>query len=174
MSQSTKMKKAIIQNVLPKLVENGFYGSYPNMYRKYEDRLEMICFGPYKYGNAIGIEASVVYLNEDEENDNILHKSYTFEGRTVDLNTITTADCKIIYVLKGKYNDVFYYTDVYKHFGIYEGVSEKKKDTFKKGLFTRKVQTADDHIYDKVCEEINSKMYKVYKWLEKNNTPKKR
>lgn len=80
MSQSTKMKKAIIQNVLPKLVENGFYGNYPNMYRKYEDRLEMICFGPYKYGNAIGIEASVVYINEDEENDNILHKLYTFEG----------------------------------------------------------------------------------------------
>ena len=27
--------------------------------------------------------------------------------------------------------------------------------------------------YDKVCEEINSKMHKVYKWLEKNKSPKK-
>ena len=54
-----------------------------------------------------------------------------------------------------------------------QGVSEKRRDSFKKSLFTRKLQTADEHIYDKVCEEINSKMHKVYKWLEKNKNPKK-
>ena len=55
-----------------------------------------------------------------------------------------------------------------------QGVSEKRRDSFKKGLFTRKLQTADEQIYDKVCEEINSKMHKVYKWLEKNKSPRKR
>lgn len=57
---------------------------------------------------------------------------------------------------------------------MYQGVSEKRRATFKRGLFTRKVQTADEHIYDKVCEEMNSKMHKVYKWLEKNKSPKKK
>lgn len=174
MSQSRKIKQAIISNVLPKLNENAFYGRYPTLYRKYEDRLEMICFSPYKYGNAIVIQASVVYLNEDKDNDNIAYHWYKIEGKTVDLNTITTGYCNKVYELKGKYGYEFYYTDVYWHQGMYQGVSEKRRATFKRGLFTRKVQTADEHIYDKVCEEMNSKMHKVYKWLEKNKSPKKK
>ena len=174
MYQSTKMKKAIISNVLPKLNEKGFYGDYPTLYRKYEDRLEMICFSPAKYGNAIVIQAAVVYLNEDKDNDNIAYEWYKVDGKQVDLNTITTAYCHNVYALKGKYGDEFYYTDVYWHQGMIQGISEKRRDSFKKGLFTRKLQTADEHIYDKVCEEINSKMHKVYKWLEKNKSPRKR
>ena len=174
MSQSAKMKKAIISNVLPKLNEKGFYGDYPTLYRKYDDRLEMICFYPAKYGNAIVIQASVVYLNEDKDNDNIAYEWYKFDGKQVDLNTITTAYCHNLYVLKGKFGDEFYYTDVYWHQGMIQGVSEKRRDSLKKGLFTRKLQTSDEHIYDKVCEEINSKMHKVYKWLEKNKSPRKR
>lgn len=80
------------------------------------------------------------------------------------------------YVLKGKYGP-FFYTDVYKHYlggSWYEGVGEKRKAAYKKGFFVRKVQTVDDGIYDRVCDEINGKIHKVYRWLEENKTVKKR
>ncbi len=180
MSQSSKMRAALERRVIPRVLHNGFYGKYPNFYRRLENRLEILYIGEFRRGvmkgNAVAVECSVVYLNEAAENDNIIHPFYEIENKPVDLNTITTGECRHFYVLKGKYGP-FFYTDVYKHYlgGIwYEGVGEKRKAAYKKGFFVRKVQTADDGIYDRVCDEINEKIHKVYRWLEENKTVKKR
>lgn len=173
MSQSYNMKKSIIKNVVPKIIEKDFYGKYPNYYRKYDDRLEMICFASLKYGNAIVVECSVVYLNESKENDNIAYHWYEYENKPFDINTISTAYCKKFYRLKGHIQGNFYYTDVYRDIWGYHPVGEKRRETYKKGLFGYRVQTADEHIYDKVCEQINLRMHKIYEWLEENKEPLK-
>lgn len=77
MSQSSKMRAALERRVIPRVLHNGFYGKYPNFYRRLENRLEILYIGEFRRGvmkgNAVAVECSVVYLNETAENDNIIH-----------------------------------------------------------------------------------------------------
>ena len=63
MTQSQKIKKALEENVIPKLLADGFVGKYPNYRKVYPDRIELISFPKYKYGNAFYVLASIAYPN---------------------------------------------------------------------------------------------------------------
>lgn len=172
MSASQKMKNAILKNVVPELNRNGFVGEYPNYRRFFDDRVEIISFGSYKFGNAICVEASTAFFRSENNN-------YTTDwGFNGDFNTITTSDCYDFYKLKGNFeelfpNYLFYYSDVYcdvfgiSHLFEYHSVSEEKAKTYKKKWSEFLVQKADENTYDKVCALIIKRLPKAYKWLKK-------
>ena len=158
MSQSQKMKQAIIANVVPNLIQEGFCGEYPHFRRVHADRIDIVSFASYKYGNAIFIDISTAYLRD--EKNNVTNR---FDGN---FDTITTSDCSKIYRLKGNFGNLFYYTDVYFRLGMVEGIGENRKD-FKRKPTGILLQKADENIYGKVCDLINKRMKKAYKWFDK-------
>ncbi len=158
MSQSTEMKKALLKYVVPHLQENGFGGEYPNYRRAYSDRIDIISFTTYKYGNAFYVDISTAYLRDDNNNHTHFNGNY---------NEIVTGNCNKIYRLEGNFDHLFFYTDVYFSWGLYLGVSDKKAETYKKGLFDIRVQKADQNIYKRVCNKVNKQMRKAYKWWNK-------
>ncbi len=158
MSQSADMKKALLKYVVPNLQDNGFVGEYPHYRRFYSDRIEIISFSAYKYGNAFYVDVSTAYLREDNNNHT---------GFNGNIDEIVTGNCNKIYRLKGNFDGLFFYTDVYFKGGIYMGVSDKKAETYKKGFFDIRVQKADSDIYKKVCDRVNKQMNKAYKWWSK-------
>lgn len=163
MSQSEKMKNALLKYVVPDLKENGFCGEYPNYRRIYDDRIDIISFHPYKYGNAFYVDISTVFPNRPTGKQNI---NRDFDG---DLENIVTGNCSKIYRLRGNFERKFFYTDVYLSFwgSPYLAVSEKKAETFKRGVFDIRVQKSSPDIYRKVCDKVNKQMRKAYKWWNK-------
>jgi len=164
------MKHAILNKVVPELLKNGFIGEYPDYRRFFSDRVEVISFCRYKYGNAISVEVSVTYFRKQNNNT-----TAEFNG---DYNTITTSYCCDFYRLRGNFeelipNGLFYYSDVYCNvFGVshlfeYHGVSEEKAKTYKKSRTEFLVQKADENTCDKVCNLINKRLNYAYKWLHK-------
>ena len=162
MSQSEKMKKALLEYVVPVLKENGFCGEHPNYRRVYDDRIDIICFHPNPYGNAFYVDISTVYPNRPKEKQNVDYR--TFDGN---FDNVVTGDCFKMYRLKGNFDSMFFYTDVYFCWAFYMGVSDKKAETYKKGLFDIRVQKAGPDIYKKICDKVNKQMSKAYKWLDK-------
>ena len=165
MTQSQRMKKALEENVISRLVADGFIGKYPNYRKVYPDRIELISFPKYKYGNAFYIVASVAYPNKEEkEKQNIDYHFY--DGNFDDLSADV---CRDKYFLKGNFGDLFYYTDVYWCGGALGcmGVSEEKSKNHKRKWYELQLQKADENIYKKVCDQVNKKLTKIYKWWAK-------
>ena len=161
MSQSQKMKQALLANVVPNLMHHGFCGEYPHFRRVHSDRIDIVSFAPYKYGNAFYVDASTVYLRDTKNNT-----SNRFDGN---FDTVTTSDCIKIFRLKGNFDDKFFYTDVYFCLltgAYYIGVSENNKN-FKPRFLDIRVQKANCDIYTKVCDKVNKQMVKAYKWFDK-------
>ena len=163
MSQSKKMKQAILANVVPNLTQAGFCGEYPHFRRVHADRIDIVSFAPYKYGNAFYVDTSTVFLRD--KNNNLSNR---FDGN---YDKITTSDCIKIFRLKGNFGDKFFYTDVYFCLltgAYYLGVSENNK-SFKPRFLDIRVQKANPNIYEKVCDKVNRQMLKAYKWFDKMN-----
>ena len=165
MTQSQKIKKALEENVIPKLLADGFVGKYPNYRKVYPDRIELISFPKYKYGNAFYVLASVAYPNKPQSEQNI---DYCFFNGN--LNDLTANDCLgLRYYLKGNFGDLFYYTDVYWCGGDLGamGISEEKAKNYKRKWYEIRLQKADEAIYQKVCNLVNKRLPKIYKWWDK-------
>lgn len=164
MTQSQRMKKALEENVISRLVADGFIGKYPNYRKIHSDRIELISFPKYKYGNAFYVLASVAYPNNEKEKQNIDH--HFFDGN---FDNLSADACCDKYFLKGNFGDLFYYTDVYWCGGDLGcmGVSEEKSKTYKRKWYELQLQKADENIYKKVCDQVNKKLPKIYKWWAK-------
>ena len=67
MTQSQKMRKALEEKVISKLLIDGFIGEYPDYRKVYPNRIELISFQKYKHGNAFYVLASVAYPNREKE-----------------------------------------------------------------------------------------------------------
>ena len=160
MSQSEKMKRALLEHVIPGLKANGFCGEHPNYRRVVGDRIDIICFNTCKYENAFYVDISTVFPDRPKEKQNV-HRF--FDG---DFDNVTTGDCRDMYRLSGNFGDQFFYTDVYFCWGYYLGVSENNK-TFKPIFPDFRVQKATADIYKKVCDKVNKGMRKAYKWWDK-------
>ena len=161
MSQSQQMKQALIASVVPNLTQQGFCGVYPHFRRVHADRIDIVSFASYKYGNAFYVDISTAYLRE--KNSNI---SKHFDGN---FDTITTSDCIKTFRLKGNFDDKFFYTDVYFCLltgAYYIGVGENNT-SFKPRFLDIRVQKAKSDIYRKVCDKVNIQMKKAYKWFDK-------
>lgn len=158
MTQAQQMRKALLASVVPNILREGFTGEYPHFRRTFADRIEIISFAPYKYGNAFFVDISTAYLRAQNTN--------THSGFNGNFNTITTSDCRKIYRLKGNFDEKFFYTDVYFCWAHYIGVGENNK-SFKPMLWDIRVQKAGPDIYQKVCDKVNKQMQKAYKWFDK-------
>lgn len=161
------MKKALLQYVVPGLKENGFVGEHPN-YRRFRDgRIDVICFHPYPYGNAFYADISTVYPDRPKEEQNVSYLNcFGFDG---DFDNVMTGHCRKIYRLKGNFDGMFFYTDVYFSLvgAFFMGVSDKKAENYKKSFFEIRVQKAGPDIYQKVCDKVNKQLNKAYKWWDK-------
>ena len=166
MTKAQKMNEALEREVIVKLKADGFEGKFPHYRRVFPDRIELISFPKDKYGNAFHVEASIAYPNRPKWEQNIDY--HFFQG---ELDDLTADDCGKRYELKSRFGRIFYYTDVYiiQIFGgiIYEGVSESKMKDYKPKRFDIHVQKYDEGIYQRICDEINRKMPRIYKWWEK-------
>lgn len=166
MTQAQKMNETLEREVIAKLKVNGFEGKFPHYKRVFSDKIELISFPKNKYGNGFHVVASIAYPNRDKWKQNIDYHFFTG-----DLSELTADDCGTRYGLKSRFGNVFYYTDVYiiQIFGgiIYQGVSETKMKEYKPKRFDIHIQKYDEGIYQRICDEINRKMPKIYKWWEK-------
>ena len=160
------MNQALEYEVIAKLKADGFEGKFPHYRRAFSDRIELISFPKDKYGNAFHVIASVAYPHREKWEQNIDHHFFTGE-----LETLTADDCRERYELKSRFGRIFYYTDVYiiRIFGgiIYQGVSSCKMQSHKPRRFDIHVQKYDEGIYQRICDDINLKMPKIYKWWAK-------
>lgn len=163
MKQSEKMKKAVLSTVVPHLEENGFRGEYPHYRRKFEDRVEVLCFRPNKHGNALQIDISTAFMREKNANVNRM-----FHG---DFGNVTVSDCKEVYRLQGNFGDSFYYTDVYivNLLGgiVYQGVSEEQAKNGPLVGFHLPAQKATEKTVGSVCKLMIERMKKAYRWWDK-------
>ena len=155
------VKKALEENVISKLLADGFVGKYPHYRKVYSDRIELISFPKYKYGNAFYVLASVAYPSREREMQNV---NYRFFNGNFD--ELITDDCRSVYSMKGNFGELFYYTDVYWRVGdlCCMGISEEKAKTYKRKWYELRLQKADENIYKKVCDQVNKKLPKIYKW----------
>lgn len=154
------MKKAVKERVIPGLAANGFCGEYPYYRRTVGDRIDIICFYPYKYGNAFIVEISTVFPNRPKGEQNV---AQFFDG---DFDNVLTERCVKTYRLKGNFDRMFFFTDVYFCWGFYMGVSENNK-TFKPIFPDFRVQKATPDIYNKICDKLNKQLKKAYKWWDR-------
>ena len=166
MTQAQKMNKALEREVITKLKADGFEGKFPHYRRVFPDRIELISFPKDKYGNAFHVVASVAYPNREKWEQNIDYHFFAGE-----LGELTADDCGKRYELKSRFGRAFYYTDVYiiSIFGgiIFQGVSESKMQSHKPKRFDIHVQKYDEGIHQRICDEVNRKMPKIYKWWSK-------
>ena len=170
MSQSQKMRNALLKYVIPPLTAKGFTGKYPHYKKVYDNRIELLVFQANKWGNSFTVEISTVFLTESKRNSNCYTTNFE---KLEDATVWSTMDR---YCLRGMYDGWFYYTDVYKQeigsLTIYNAVSETKAKDYIPAKDEVLVQKADDDIYRKVCEEVNNQMGRAFKWLDafnKNN-----
>ena len=153
------MKQALENIVVPNLSENGFTGRFPTYYRKSNEYIEMIHMGLTKYKTSYVVSASMVYLNKDEETNNIDYR--LFAGN---IEQITPEDCKKKYFMKGSFGtDEFFFRDVYLALG--KGIvgvnADGKKPT---GI---RLQKFNENTYEKVCLKIIKRLPNLYQWLDK-------
>ena len=175
MSQSQKMRNALLKYVIPNLTDNGFIGKYPHYKKEYDNRIEMLVFQTNKWGNSFTVEISTVFLPNRKRNSN----TYNFNSKPT--KDLTVWDTNLRYRLKGIFDGWFYYTDVYSQkmesFTFFHAVSETKAKDYIPADNEVLVQKADSDIYRKMCEEVNSQMRNAYKWWDafnKNNRIKMR
>lgn len=176
MLQRQKMRKELNNNVIPILIQQGFYGKFPHYKRKIDDRIELLVFMTNKYGGAFNIEISTIFPNYEKE----LSNYYTQEFQSIDEVTVYSTNKR--YRLEGMFDGWFYYTDVYKSklpltkfrtFDCYESISEQKSKSFIPEEKQVLVQKADDSLYSTIAVEVNRQLKNAFEWWEKCNTPKK-
>lgn len=174
MTQSSKMQAALVEHVIPKLVEQGFSGEYPNFRRVFDDRTELLGFLNHRYGGAFNVEVSVIFPKRPKEQSNY----YTQDFEPPDKATVFSTRKR--YRLKGMFDGWFYYTDVYKStrrlsssqtYDSYESVSEQRNHSFIPGQNQVLVQKADDDLYPQIAEEVNRQLEDAYAWWKKYDTP---
>lgn len=170
MSQSQKMKNALIKYVIPTLTNKGFVGNYPHYKKIYNDRIELLVFQTNKWGNSFTVEISTVFLPSRNRDSNF------FSGEFETIENATVWDTNYRYRLKGMFDGWFYYTDVYKQkiksMTFYNAISETKAKSYIPSQNEILVQKADENIYKNICDEVNVQMQKAFKWWDafnKNN-----
>lgn len=167
MSQSQKMRKALSRYVIPNLTAKGFVGKYPHYKKIYDNRIELLAFDTYKYGNAFSVEISTIFLPESKRKSNCYTASFEKLEDATAWSTINR------YCLRGIYDGLFYYTDVYKQkigsITIYNAISETKAKNYTPCKNEKLIQKADEEIYHKVCEEVNRQLPNAFKWWDAYN-----
>ena len=164
------IKEAVSKIVIPVFLENGFVlgkDGCNTYYRKSENYLEIIYIGPTKYGNSYVVRASIVYLSNNEKNNNIDYRLFTGN-----IDEIIPDECIKEYYMKGCFGtDEFFFHNVYYDIGMGVGVTGVAKNA--KKPFGIRLQKYDDNTYGKVCNKIVKKMPKLLKWLDNMKTKNK-
>jgi len=173
MTQSDKMQAALLERVIPKLMEQGFVGKYPHFRRVFGDRIELLGFVQRQYGGAFNVEVSVIFPKRPKESNHTLQGLEPPEKATV-------FSARKRFRLKGMFDGWFYYTDVYKStrvfsnrqtYETFEAVGEQRKRSFLPGPNQVLVQQADDALYAKIADEVNMQLEDAYAWLKQHDTP---
>ena len=174
MTQAKRMQEALMERVIPLLIEQGFTGEYPHFRREQGDRIELLGFLDHKYGVGFNVEISVVFPQRAKEQTNCSTHAFEAPEKATVFSTVKR------YRLPGTFDGWFYYTDVYKTtkqvsqkhtLESYEPVSEQRAKSFIPGMNQTQVQAADDGLYARIADEVNSQLEEAYEWGKKYNTP---
>lgn len=66
MTQAQKMNAALEREVIARLKADSFEGKFPHYRRVFSNRIELIFFPKYKYGNAFHVVASIAYPSKEK------------------------------------------------------------------------------------------------------------
>ena len=83
MSQSQKMRNAILKYVIPNLKSKGFEGDYPHYKKIYDNRIELLVFQANNWGNSFTVEISTVFLDGERDSNFISHEFKEIGSATV-------------------------------------------------------------------------------------------
>lgn len=169
MTQAQKINNALKENVVPKLVEDGFVGKFPDYKKVCDDHIKLISFWKDKYGNAFRVVASIIFPNEAPERRNIAYHWLEYDGKPdLPIDEIGAEYCNRKYFMKGNFGQDFCYSDVYWDFflGMENRVSDKRAKDYKNKWYEIKLQSGGDATNDKICELIIKRLPKVYKWWD--------
>lgn len=173
MTQSQKMLDALMERVVPLLIQQGFSGEYPHFRREMSDRVELLGFLNHKYGVGFNVEVSVIFPKRPKAQSN--YHTHVFESP----DKATVFSTLKRHRLPGLFDGWFYFTDVYKTtkqlsathtMESYEPVSEQRSQSFIPGRNQELVQKADDALYQRIADEVNSQLKEAYNWWEKYNS----
>ena len=168
MTQVQKINKALLEKVVPRLMEDGFVGKFPDYKKVCDDHTKFISFWRDKYGNAFRVAASIIFPGEMPERTNIAYHLLAFDGKAdLPADEIGIGYCNRKYFMKGNFGDDFCYSDVWYDFFMENRVSDKKAKTYKKKWYEIKLQSSGDATNEKICNLINKRLHKVYKWWDK-------
>ena len=170
MTQVQKINKALLEKVVPRLMEDGFVGEFPDYKKVCENHIKFLSFDKDKYGNAFRVMAAIIFPNEEPEFTNIAYNLLRFYGKEdLPISEIDIGYCCKPYFMLGNRGDDFCYSDVYWDFflGMENRVSDKRAKDYKKKWYEIKLQSGGDATNEKICELINKRLPKVYKWWEK-------
>lgn len=149
------MLKALNKNLIPKFLEQGFTGKYPDFRREKDDCIEFIGFQTNKWGGSFTVEVSAIFPTSKYTN---------FLGDTIAENVWGTSNR---YRLNGMFDGWFYYSDVYlvdKNF--YTNINEKESKTFIPPKHYKIVQKFTPEVAETICDEINNQFKKSFIWLD--------
>ena len=167
MTQAQKINNALKERVVPRLIEDGFVGKFPDYKKVCDDHIKLISFWNDKYGNAFRVVVSIIFPNEAPEHRNIAYHWMEYDGKSdLPIDEIGTEYCNRKYFMKGNFGQDFCYSDVWYDFFMENRVSDKKAKTYKKKWYEIKLQSGGDATNEKICELINKRLPKVYKWWD--------
>ena len=170
MTQAQKINKALIERVVPALIEDGFVGKFPDYKKVCENHIKFLSFDKDKYGNAFRVMAAIIFPNEEPKFTNIAYNLLRFYGKEdLPISEIDIGYCCKPYFMRGNFGEDFCYSDVYWDFflGMENRVSDKRAKDYKKKWYEIKLQSGGDATNDKICELIIKRLPKVYKWWDK-------
>jgi hypothetical protein len=181
MDNRQKMRKKLDKKVVPFLVEKGFSGKYPDFYRRFSDRVELLTFQTNKWGGSFLIEISTVFLNVAHAETNCFKPLTNGSEIITDAEELNVFWTNQRYRLNGMKDGWFYYNDLTESTNRFSSVLYKlwltliKSDRLKTYQPKVKVKTIikiNDDSYELIANEILRQMDDAFMWWESHSTPK--
>ena len=174
------MLKKLNQTAVPYLKERGFSGKYPDFYREYPDRIEVLTFQTNKWGGSFLIEISTVFLHVGRADSNYDIPLYSENGIQLSGKDVKVDCTNYKYRLNGMKDGWFYYNDLTESSYRISSLLYQiwlhliKSDRLKTYQPKAKVKTIvkiDKDSFDEIANEIIKQMDDAFVWWEKHSTP---
>lgn len=162
------MLSALKSEVIPRLREKGFTGTFPHFRRCNDESIDLISFQTNKYGGAFLIEVSAGFPASEDKN-------YQLYGKMTERSLNVTAT-NVRYRLPGMFDGPWFcYCDVYHKKRLLQKTAYyadlDSAASIPKGW--EPVQLFDEKVALMICQKINAQFMDAFAWLEKFKTEKR-
>ena len=101
-TQAQKINKALIERVVPALIEDGFVGKFPDYKKVCENHIKFLFFDKDKYGNTFYVATSIISPHEPPKHTNIAYHRMALDEKVVfPIDEISIKHCNKYFFMKG-------------------------------------------------------------------------